>query len=124
MSVSVNKSILIGNLCHDPEMKYTTGGAAVCEFALALNRSWKNKQGEKQEEVCYVDVSCWGSLAENVAQYCKKGKQVYVEGYLKQDRWEDKDGKKRTKLYVTAEQVKFLGSKPDGAADAKDEAPY
>lgn len=115
MSVSVNKVMLIGNLCHDPEMRYTPQGAAVCEFALAMNYSYTHKQtGEKKEEVCYVDVTCWGGLAENVAQYCKKGKQVFVEGRLTQQRWEDNEGKKRQKLFVTAEQVKFLGSKEGG----------
>lgn len=112
-TASVNKFLAIGNLCHDPEMKYTPQGTANTTFALALNRSYKDKgSGEDKEEVCYVDVQCWGKLAENVAEYCKKGKQVFVEGYLKQDRWEDKKtGQKRQKLYVTAEQVKFLGGK-------------
>ena len=130
MSVSVNKVILIGNLCHDPELRYTPQGAAVCEFALALNHSYTNKQsGQKVEDVCYTDVTCWAKLAENVAEYCKKGKQVYVEGRLTQQRWEDPDGKKRQKLFITAEQVKFLGGKPGEkeplvVPDKDSEAPF
>jgi single-strand DNA-binding protein len=112
---SVNKVMLLGNLTRDPELRYTPQGAAVCEFSLALNRSYTNKQtGQKVEEVSFIDCVCWGRTAEISAEYLKKGRQVFVEGRLTQDRWESQDGKKMSKVRVTAEQVTFVGSRPAG----------
>lgn len=109
---SYNKVLLMGNLVRDPELRYTPGGAAVCEFAIAVNRNWTDKKsGEKRDEVAYVDIVAWARTAEICAEYLKKGRPVFVEGRLKQDRWEDKtSGQKRSKLSVTAETVQFLGS--------------
>lgn len=118
MAASVNKAFAIGNLVRDPELKHIASGSSVCEFTLALNRSFKGKDGEAKEEVSFVDVVAWGKLAEIVAEYCKKGKQVHVEGYLKQERWESPEGKKMSRIRVVAEQVVFLGGKP-GAGEAE-----
>jgi single-strand DNA-binding protein len=108
---SVNKVMLLGNLTRDPELRYTPQGAAVCEFALALNRVYTNKQtGQRVEEVSFVDLVAWGRTAELVAEYLKKGRQVFVEGRLTQDRWESPEGKKMSKLKVTAEAVTFVGA--------------
>jgi single-strand DNA-binding protein len=118
---SVNKVMLLGNLTRDPELRYTPQGAAVCDFALALNRSYTNKQsGQRVDEVTFIDVVAWGRTAETCAEYLKKGRQVFVEGRLQQDRWESPDGKKMSKVKVTAEQVTFVGARPagGGAADA------
>jgi single-strand DNA-binding protein len=127
MSQSVNKVMLIGNMVHDPELKFLPSGAACCEFALALNNSYTKKDGQKVEEVCYADVTCWQKLAEIVAEHCKKGKQVFVEGRLKQDRWE-KDGKKFSRLKIQAEQVVFLGKKGEApeplVVPESEEAPF
>src|SRR5687767_7888264 len=115
MPASVNKVILIGNLTRDPELRYTPQGAAVCEFSLALNHSYTNKQsGQKVDEVSYIEIVAWARTAEICAEYLKKGRQVYVEGRLKQDRWESPEGKKMSKVRVTAENVQFLGAKPSG----------
>jgi single-strand DNA-binding protein len=116
---TVNKVMLLGNLTRDPELRYTPAGAAVCEFALALNRQYTNKQsGQKVDEVTFVDVVAWGRTAEISAEYLKKGRQVFVEGRLTQDRWESQDGKKMSKLKVTAEQVTFVGGRPAGETRA------
>jgi single-strand DNA-binding protein len=113
---SVNKVMLLGNLTRDPELRYTPQGMAVCDFSLALNRVYTNKQsGQRVEEVTFVDISAWGRTAELVAEYLKKGRQAFVEGYLRQDRWEGPDGKKNSKIKVTAERVTFVGSRPGGS---------
>ena len=110
-----NKVILLGNLTRDPELRYTPQGAAVCEFALALNYQYTNKQtGQKVEEVSFIDIVAWGKTGEICAEYLKKGRQVMIEGRLKQDRWEAQDGKKMSKVRVTAENVQFVGSRPAG----------
>jgi len=122
---NVNKVMLLGNLTRDPELRYTPQGSAVCEFALALNYSYTNKQsGQKVEEVSYVDIVAWGRTGEICAEYLKKGRQVFVEGRLKQDRWESPEGKKMSKIRVVAENVQFIGGRPagQGGASAPDAA--
>jgi single-strand DNA-binding protein len=112
---SCNTVILLGNLTRDPELRYTPQGSAVCEFALALNYVYTNKQtGQKVEEVSFIDIVAWGKTGEICAEYLKKGRQVMIEGRLKQDRWEAQDGKKMSKVRVTAENVQFVGSRPAG----------
>jgi len=112
---SFNKVILLGNLTRDPELRYTPQGAAVCEFALSLNYVYTNKQtGQKVEEVSFIDLVAWGKTGETIAEYMKKGRQILIEGRLKQDRWEAQDGKKMSKVRVTVESFQFVGSKPGG----------
>jgi len=122
---SFNKVVLMGNLTRDPELRYTPSGSAVCEFGLAVNRTWKGKDGQKQEECTFMDCTAWARTAEVIAEYCKKGAPLFVEGRLQLDSWE-KDGQKRTKLKVVVEQVQFLGGKvavasgkAEGSYDAK-----
>lgn len=111
---SFNKVILMGNLTRDPEVKYTQGGTAVCSASIATNRVWTDSNGQKQEEVTYVEITFWGKQAEIVGQYMKKGSPMHVEGRLKLDEWEDRDtGKKRSKLSVVAESMQMLGSRRD-----------
>ena len=94
-----NHVILIGNLTRDPELRYTPKGTAVAKFGLAINRPWKNEAGEAKEEVTFVDVDCFGRLAENIGQYMKKGSPLLVEGRLKLDQWTDKTtGQPRQRL--------------------------
>jgi single-strand DNA-binding protein len=110
-----NKVILMGNLTRDPQLKYLPSQTAVVEFGLAMNRKWKTPQGEERDEVCFVDCSAFGKQAEVINQYCTKGKQLFVEGRLKYDQWEDKQGGgKRSKMSVVVENFQFLGS-PGGA---------
>jgi single-strand DNA-binding protein len=109
-----NKVILIGNLTKDPELRYSPKGTAIAKIGLAVNRTWTNEAGEKKEDVTFVDVDVFGRTAENVGQYCRKGKPILIEGRLKLDQWEDKQtGQKRSRLGVVAETVQFLGSRSD-----------
>jgi single-strand DNA-binding protein len=118
-----NKAILLGTLGRDPELTYTQGGVALCKFSIAINEKWTTKTGEKKEEVSWIDITAWNKTAELCGEYLKKGRQALIEGKLKQDRWEDADGKKRSKVTVTAERVQFIGGKggSDQAATPADE---
>lgn len=110
---SLNKVILLGNLTRDPEIRQTPNGNQVAECAMALNRRFKSANGEMNEEVTYVDLTMWGRQAELVRDYCHKGKQLAIEGRLKLDTWESKEGEKRSKLRVIVEQMHFTGSRGD-----------
>jgi single-strand DNA-binding protein len=106
--------MIMGNMTRDPELRYTAGGQAVCNFSLAANRYFKDKQGEKQEDTTYVKVTVWGKQAETTAQYCEKGRCVFVEGRMNSNSWETEDGQKRSSLEVVAENVQFIG-RPGGS---------
>ena len=113
---NLNKVQIIGNITRDPEVKYTPKGSAVTDLGLAINRFYTTETGEKREEVTFVDVTLWGRQAEIAAEYCKKGRSVYVEGRLQLDSWEDKTtGQKRNKLRVVGDSMQLLGPKPGGA---------
>ena len=110
----INKAIVVGNLTRDPELKSLPSGSKVCSFSVATNRTWKNPQGEKQEAVDYHNIACFGKQAEVVAQWMKKGSQIYVEGRMTTRSWDDKDsGKKMYRTEIIAENVQF-GSKSSG----------
>jgi len=109
-----NKVMLIGNLTRDPELKYTQGGSAVCEFGIATNRTWKTAQGEQREETTFVDCNAWGRTGETINQYMSKGRPIFIEGRLQYDSWEAQDGSKRSKLRVTVENFQFLGGRGEG----------
>jgi len=118
MSASMNRVILVGNLTKDPELKFITSGSAVANFRMAINRKWKDAQGQQKEEVCFVGVVVWGKQAEACGEYLKKGSPVMVEGRLQFREWE-KDGDKRSILEVVAERVQFLSiGKREGGPDA------
>jgi single-strand DNA-binding protein len=116
----VNKVILVGNLGKDPEVRYTTGGQAVANLRIATSRSWTDKQsGQKKEETEWHDVEVWGKQAEQCGEYLAKGRQVYVEGRLKTDQWDDKQtGQKRSRVKVVADTVRFLSGGERGAKGA------
>ena len=121
---SFNQVTLLGHLTRDPELRYTPQGVAVCDFALAVNRKFTKKDGEKVEEVAFVDVTCWNRLAEISAEFLKKGRPVLESGRLAQDRWEEEGtGKKRSKLRVVAETLQFLGSGSKDDAAPSQEVP-
>jgi len=126
----VNKVILVGNLGKDPEVRYTSGGQAVANLRIATSRSWTDKQsGQRKEETEWHDVEVWGKQAEQCGEYLAKGRQVYVEGRLKTDKWQDKQsGQERSKVKVVADTVRFLGGRgagggAGGRSPAPDEAP-
>lgn len=103
----VNYVVLIGRLTRDAELKYTSGGMAVCKFAIAVNK--RRKQGEQWvDEANFFDIVLWGRSGENLNQYLVKGKQVAVEGELHQNRWEQ-DGQARSKIEIMADNVQLLG---------------
>jgi len=116
--VMVNKVLLAGNITAHPELRFVANGSAVCEFTIALNRSYTKRQTqERVEETSFVDVVAWGRTAEVCGEYLKKGRAAMIEGRLTQSRWEAPDGQKRSRLRVTAESVQFLGGRgPDGLA--------
>ena len=114
MARSFNQVTLMGNLTRDPELRTTPNGASVCSFSLALNRSYKNGEGDWQEVTDYVDVVAWGPLGERVAQYLTKGRPALVSGRLQSRSWEQ-DGQKRNKVEVVANDVTFLGGAPGGS---------
>ena len=121
MAGSLNKVMLIGRLTRDPELRYTPGGTAVCQLALATNRYGQDQAtGERREFTDYHDVVVWNQgqrkLAELCGQYLGKGRLVYVEGRLQTRSWDDKDtGQKRYRTEVNANDVQFLDSRQDGA---------
>ncbi len=107
---SYNKVILMGNLARDPELKDLQGGSKVVDFVIAVNREWTGPEGQKSEEVSFIDCQCWGKRGEAIAKYFSKGSPIFVEGRIKQDTWE-KDGKKKSRLRVTVENFNFIDSK-------------
>ena len=112
---NLNRVLLMGNLTRDPEIKYTPKGTAIADLGLAINRVYTTDQGEKREEVTYVDVELWGRQAEIAGEYLRKGRPVFIEGRLKLDTWDDKQtGQKRSKMRVVGETLQLLGSKDGG----------
>lgn len=116
MAGAVNKVILVGNLGSDPELKQTPGGQSVCEFRLATNESWKDKDGEKHDRTEWHRIIVWGKIGENCNKFLAKGRQVYLEGRIQTRSWEDKEGVKRYTTEVIARDVQFLGSKDGGSS--------
>lgn len=102
-----NTVIEVGNATRDPELKFTPSGSAVCNFGIAVNRRWMNKQtNEWEEDVSFFDVICWSDLAENVAESVTKGMRLVVTGRLDQRSWDDKQsGEKRYKIEIVADEV-------------------
>ncbi len=124
MASSFNRVILAGNMTRDPESRALPSGQPLTKFSLAINRSYTTKDGEKREEVTYVDIDAFGKQAEVIAKYCSKGSGILVEGRLKQDSWDDKKtGEKRTKLGVILENFTFIGGRAPGAAEGDSPAP-
>jgi single-strand DNA-binding protein len=108
----INKAILIGRLGSDPEIRYTPSGVAVANFSVATSEEWKDKDtGEKKERTEWHRIVAWRRLGEICGEYLSKGKQVYVEGRIQTSSWEDKDGNKRYKTEIVANDVQFLGSR-------------
>ena len=111
-----NKVLLIGNLTRDPELKHTPSNQAVATIGLAVNRNFTTKDGEKREETTFVDCEAWGRQAEVMSQYLAKGRPVMIEGRLKLDQWQDKDGNNRSKLRVVVENFQFLGGRGENGS--------
>jgi single-strand DNA-binding protein len=102
-----NLVVMEGRLTDDPELRYTQNGTALCSFSIANNNDYY-RQNERQADVCFVDVTVWSKLAQRCGEYLKKGRRVLLAGRLKQDRWQDKDGKQHSKLCIVCHGVRFL----------------
>lgn len=118
--MTVNKWIGIGNVGQDPELQHTRSGTAVTTISVACSERRKDENGEYTEHTEWVRVVCWGRTAENVAQYLRKGREVYVEGRLQTRTYEDRDGQKRKATEVVAQQVTFLRG---GSGERSQQAP-
>src|SRR3954468_11547962 len=110
-----NRVFLMGNMTRDPQLKFLPSQMAVAEFGIATNRKFKTQSGEDREEVTFVDCSAFGRTAEVINQYFNKGKPIFIEGRLKYDTWEDKNGGgKRSKMSVVVERFEFIGGRDGG----------
>ncbi len=107
---SLNKVFLIGNLTRDPEVRALPSGDKVAEMGIAVTEVYRSRTGETRESTVFADVSAWGKTGENCGKYLTKGSPIFVEGRLVLDQWEDKEGKKRSRLRIRAERVQFLSS--------------
>jgi single-strand DNA-binding protein len=109
---NLNRVLLIGNLTRDPEVRSTPKGTAVADIGIATKRLYSGEDGERKEEVTFVDVTLWGRTAEVAQEYLKKSRQVFIEGRLQLDQWTDNQtGQKRSRLRVVAENMQMLGSR-------------
>ena len=106
---NLNKVFLIGNLTRAPELRYTPASVAVANLGLAVNRRFRDKNGEFKEDVCFLTVTVWDKQAEACCQFLQKGSPIFVEGVLQSRSWETGDGQKRSTIDVRAERIQFLG---------------
>lgn len=114
-----NKVLLMGNLTRDPQLKYLPSQMAVVEFGIAVNRKYRTSSGEDREEVNFIDCTAWGKTGETINQYMQKGKPIFIEGRLKYDSWDDKQGGgKRSKLTVVVDNFQFVGGRDGGGGGA------
>lgn len=119
--MNLNKVFILGNLTRDPELRQTASGQAVCSFAVATNRRYTDKAGQKQEQVEFHSIVAWGRQAEIITQYLHKGSSILVEGRLQTRSWQDPQGMKRYKTEVIADQIQ-LGPKPQGPQGTRPQA--
>lgn len=110
---NLNQVNLIGHLTRDVEVRQTSGNTAVANLGLAVSHKWKSSDGQQKEDTLFIDCEAWGRTAETLAQYTKKGDPIFLNGRLKLDQWEDKEGGKRTKIKLVVENFQFLRSKGD-----------
>jgi len=118
----LNSFVGIGRLTRDPELRYTPSGKAVCKFGLAINRNYRNQEGNNVEDTLFINVSAWGRQAEHCSQFLKKGRRVAVNGELKSNNWQDREGNKRVTYEINARSVQFLDYLKD--MDNASEAEY
>ncbi len=120
--------VIVGRLTRDPQLRYAPGGAPVCCLSVATSRRFTREDGQKTESTTFIDVDVWRRMAEICAQFLRKGREVLVMGSLRQSRWKDpKTQESRSKIRVLAQQVQFLGPRPDAEpeprAETSDTAP-
>jgi len=113
MANDINRVFMIGRLTKDPDLRYTQGGTSVASFSIANNRSY-TAQNERKEAVSYFNCIAWGKSGEVIAQHCKKGQRIGIEGRLQQRSWQDQGGQKRNTVEVVVENFQFLDAKGQG----------
>jgi len=116
---SYNRVILMGNLTRDPEIKYLPSQTVVCDFALAINRRWKDADGGDHEEVLFIDCAAFGKTGQTIGETLTKGRPIHIEGRLKFEQWEQEDGQRRSKIRVVVEQFRFVDRKPGNSETAQ-----
>jgi single-strand DNA-binding protein len=116
--MSVNRAILVGRLGRDPETRYTSGGQAVCNFTLATDETYKDRNGERQKRTEWHRIVVWGKQAEIAQQYLHKGSLIFVEGRIQTRQWDDREGQKRTTVEIVASNFRMLGGRGEGGAMA------
>ncbi len=119
MASDINRVILIGRMVKDPELRYTQSGASVASFSIANNRSY-SVGGDRKEFTSFFNCIAWGKLGETIAQYCKKGQRIAIEGRLQQRSWDDQNGNKRQTVEVVVENFQFLTAKQGHDAPGDD----
>ena len=118
--MNYNRVILVGNITRELQLSYLPSQTPVVDFGMAINRKWTGKEGQQNDETCFVDLTCFGKQAETLNKYAKKGDPLMVEGRLKFESWQAQDGSKRSKLKVIVEQFQFLKQKQK----QEEQAPY
>ena len=119
--MAFNKVILLGNLTADPEQRSTPSGQSVTSFSLAVNRTWNDANGQRQEETSFINCTAWGARGETIAKYVGKGRQLMVSGRLQQRSWDDKEtGKKRSTIDVVVEEFSFVNDGRGAGAGSSD----
>lgn len=116
MARGINKVILVGNLGNDPEVRYTPAGAAVTTISVATTENWKDKEGNRQEKTEWHRVVFFSRLAEIAGEYLKKGSQVYIEGKLRTNKWQDQSGQDRYTTEILANEMQMLGGRADSGS--------
>src|SRR5438270_3256152 len=116
--MSVNKAILVGRLGRDPETRYTSAGQAVCNFTLATDETYKDRNGERQKRTEWHRIVVWGKQAEIAQQYLHKGSLIFVEGRIQTRQWDDREGQKRTTMEIVATNFRMLGGRGEGGMAA------
>lgn len=128
--MSVNRAILVGKLGKDPELRFVPSGRAVCNFNVATDNVWKDRDGQRQKQTEWHRIVVWGAQAETAAKYLAKGREVYVDGEIRTRSYDDKDGVKRSVTEIVARDVKFLGGggnggqRQDDATQQDDDIPF
>jgi len=116
--MSVNRAILVGRLGRDPETRYTSGGQAVCNFTLATDETYRDRNGERQKRTEWHRIVVWGKQAEIAQQYLHKGSLIFVEGRIQTRQWDDREGQKRTTMEIVATNFRMLGGRGEGGMAA------
>lgn len=123
MARSINMAVVLGNLTRAPELRYTPAGHAVCSFGVATNRMWKTAEGDRREDAEFHNVVAWNRLAEICSQYLTKGQKVYIQGRLQTRTWEGKDGARRSRTEIVADDMVML-QRPGGAPPSSEPGNY